>query len=101
MIEVETISKKYLDKIKPYLTDIIINLQESDTWKIQLTITINFISYVVEERVMHSKRGNIEFMSYDNENEVVNELFEILFSRYQIGLETSMSGSDFGSTFVF
>ena len=47
MIEVETISKKYLDKIKPYLTDIIINLQESDTWKIQLTITINFISYVV------------------------------------------------------
>ena len=26
--------KEYLDKIKPYLRDIIINLQKSDTWKI-------------------------------------------------------------------
>ena len=27
-----------LDKIKPFLSDVIIDLQESDTWKIQLTI---------------------------------------------------------------
>ena len=44
---------------------------------------------------MHLKNGNIEFMSYDNVNEVVDELFESLISRYQIGLETSMRGSDF------
>ena len=31
----------------------------------------------------------------DNENEVVNELFKIFFSRYQSALETSMRGSDF------
>ena len=43
---------------------------------------------------MHSKSDNIEFMSYDNVNEVVNELFESLLSRYWIGLETSMKGSD-------
>ena len=43
---------------------------------------------------MHSKSNNIEFMSYDNVNEVVNELFESLLSRYRIGLETSMKGSD-------
>ena len=37
-----------------------INLQKYDTWKIQLTIVINFISskYVDEERVMHSKSNN-------------------------------------------
>ena len=29
---------EYLDKIKPYLRDITINLQEADTWKIELTI---------------------------------------------------------------
>ena len=29
-------------------------------------------------------------MSYDNANEVVNDLFESLPSRYQNGLETSM-----------
>ena len=44
---------------------------------------------------MHSQSDNIEFMSYDNANEVDNELFEPLLSRYQIGLETSMRGSDF------
>ena len=44
---------------------------------------------------MHSKSNNIEFMSYDNANEVVNKLFESLFSRYQTGLETLMKGSDF------
>ena len=79
------------------MRDIIINLQNSDTWKIQLTITINFISSkdVDEKRVMHSKSNNIEFMSYDNANEVVNEIFESLISRYQIGLGTSMRGGDF------
>ena len=44
---------------------------------------------------MHSKSNNIEFMSYDNANEVVNELFESLLSRYQAGLERSTRGSDF------
>ena len=33
-----------LNKIKAYLRDRITDLQSSDTWKIQLTIAINFIS---------------------------------------------------------
>ena len=48
-----------------------------------------------EERVMHSKSGNIEFMSCYNEIEVTDQLFESFLSRYQIGFETSMRGSDF------
>ena len=74
-----------------------INLQISDTWRIQLTIAINFISSkdVDEDRVIHSKSDNIEFIPYNNVSEVVNELFESLLSRYQIGLETSMRESDF------
>ena len=35
-------SEEYLNKLKSYLKDIIIDLQISGTWKIQLTI--NFIS---------------------------------------------------------
>ena len=44
---------EYLNKTKPYLPNIIIDLQNSDTWKIQLTIAINFISskHVEEELV--------------------------------------------------
>ena len=44
---------------------------------------------------MHSRSHNIEFMSYDNANEVVNELFESLLSRHQIGLETLGRGIGF------
>ena len=56
--------EKYLNKIGPYLKDIIYNLKKSDTRKIQLTITNNFISPKDkdEQRVMHSKSDNIEVM---------------------------------------
>ena len=35
---------EYLEKIRSYLKDIINDLKNSGTWKIQLTITISFIS---------------------------------------------------------
>ena len=44
---------------------------------------------------MHSKSDNIEFIPYDNVNEIVYELFESFLSGYQIGLETSIRASDF------
>ena len=54
-----------------------IDLQRSDTWKVYLTIAINFISLkdTEEEHVMYSTSDNIELASYDDANEVVNELF--------------------------
>ena len=72
------------------MRDIIIDLQKSDTWKIQLTIAINFISSIdsKKKRMMHSKGDNIKCMPYNDVNEVVNELFDSLCSRYQINLET-------------
>ena len=79
------------------MRNIIIDLQNSDTWKIQLKIASDFISSKVasKERVMHSRSGNIKFTSYNDENGVVDELFESLSSRYRGNLETSMRGSDF------
>ena len=44
---------------------------------------------------MHSSSNNIKFTSYNDANEVVDELFESLRSRYQENLETLMRGSDF------
>ena len=44
---------------------------------------------------MHSKSDNINVMTYDRANEVIAKNFESLLSRYQIGLEASMMGSDF------
>ena len=76
---------------------IIIDLQNSDTWKIQLTIAIKFISSkdAEEERVMHSSSDNIKSKSYSDANEVTDELFESLCSRYQVNIETSIRGNDF------
>ena len=44
-----------------------------------------------EERVMYLKSGNTEFTTVDNANDVVDELFESFLSKYQFGLETSMT----------
>ena len=86
---------EYLNKIELYLRNIIIDLQNSDTWKIQLTIAINFFSSKddEEERVIHSKSDNVRFTSYNDANEVVDELFNSLNSRYQDNLEKSIRGS--------
>ena len=44
---------------------------------------------------MHSKSDNIEIMINEKADEVIKKRFETLLSRYQHGLETLMTGSDF------
>ena len=62
--------EEYLNKIRPYLKDIINNLKKSDTWKIQLTVANNIFSRDHdEERVMHSKSDSIEIMINNEEDE--------------------------------
>ena len=60
------------------MRNIITDLQKSDTWKIQLTIAINFISSKdpEEEPVMHSGNDTIKFTSFNDANEVVDKFFE-------------------------
>ena len=48
-----------------------------------------------EDRVVHSKSDNVEMMINYEDDEVIEELFQSLLSSYQIGLETSMKGSEF------
>ena len=65
-------------------------------------IAFNFASHreTDEHLVMHSESDNIEIMINDKSDEVIEELFQSLLFRYQIGLETSMEGSDFIFNFV-
>ena len=51
--------------------------------------------YTDQELVMHSKSDNIEIMIYDKAGEIIQEPYESLLSRYQIGLETTMKISNF------
>ena len=53
VIEISHYQLRNLNKIRPYFKDILNNLKKSDTWKIQLTIAINFILIlIVEDRTM-------------------------------------------------
>ena len=79
------------------MKNIIIDLQNFDTWTIQLTIAVNFISSIGtgKERVMHSKSDNMKCRPYNDANEVDDKLIDSTRSRYQNNLEISMNGSDF------
>ena len=79
------------------MRNLIIDLQSPDKWKIHLAIATNFISSkdTEEERVMYAMSGNIKFTSHNDANDVVNELFESLLSRYEDNSETLMRGSNF------
>ena len=73
VIEIKHSVKEYLNKIRPYLKDIIKNLKKSDTWKFELAMTNNFISSVDidKEHVMHSKSDNVEIMINDEADKVI------------------------------
>ena len=79
--------EEYLNKTTPYL--IINDLKKFDIWKIQLMTAINFMSTKDNYYTY-----NVEIMINDKADEVIKKRFQSLLSRYQIGLETSMKGSD-------
>ena len=78
------------------------DLRKSDTWKIQLTTAINLISSKDndEQRKMPSKSNDINIIINDKADEIIEELFESLLSRYQIGLETPVRGRDISSFII-
>ena len=90
-------NEEYLIKIKSYLKEIRFYLQKSDPWKVQLKVVINFISSkdANEKLTMHSKSDDVEVMTYDNLDKVIEELFDLLYSKYPEGLKTQMRESDF------
>ena len=61
-------------------------------------IAINFMSSKDndEEYVVHSKSDNMEMMIIDKADEVTEEPFQLVLSRYQVGLKKSK-----GSSFIF
>ena len=100
--------------IRPYLSDIINDhkthglvryhsgnktwVEETPSnWKIQLTMTINFISSKDsnETPTMHTKSNNVEIMMGSETNGIIEELFKSFLQKYQEGLKESMPGSAF------
>ena len=70
--------EEYPNKFTPYLKDIINDLTKSDSWKIQLTLEINFVFARDndEERVMLSKSNIKEIMIIGKRDKVVGKRFK-------------------------
>ena len=88
---------EYLDKIRPYLRDLIDFYNTKGEWKVQLSMSITFVSYINPDQVqlMHSKSDNVETMRGVDTDDTIQELFSNVLRRYQEGLETNMKGSDY------
>ena len=89
--------KKYLNMIKPYLTDIIQDNKTQGELKIQLILIINFISSKDSDeiRTMHKKNNNIKIIMDNETDEIIEKHFESLLQKYQEGLEEKMEVSEF------
>ena len=95
--------------IKPYLRDITnyhktlkklshsSNETQFGEWKIELTISVNFISSKGSDETcnMHTKSDNIEIIMGSETNDIIEELREYLLQNYHNNLEESMRGSEF------
>ena len=55
-------------------------------WKVQLTIEVNFISLKPgsdETRIMYTRSDNIEIMFGDDNDDIIEQLFESLLQKYE------------------
>ena len=88
---------EYLEKIKPFLRDLIDFYNTKGKWKIQLFMQTTFISYTDTNQVQltHSKSDSVKTMWGDDANDAINELISRFLQRYQEGLETKMKGRNF------
>ena len=71
--------------IRPYLSDMTIDYKTQGEWKLQLTMSINFIFSIDsdETRNLRTKSNNIEIMMGNETDEIIDELFESFLQIYQ------------------
>ena len=73
--------KEYLNLIEKYLRELIEEYKLKGEWKAQLTIEVNFISLKPgsdETRIMYTRSNNIEIMFGDDNDDIIEQLFESL-----------------------
>ena len=72
--------KDYLDEIKPNLKNILNNHKKFDTWKIQLTIKINFISSKnIDEKRVIQRMITCKLLFIMKQMKLFNNFFDHLF----------------------
>ena len=99
--------KEYLNLTEKYLRELIEQYKLKGEWKVQLTIEVNFISQKPgsdETRIMYTKSDNTEIMFGDDNDDIIEQLFESLLKKYEENLQNKMRGSEFefdGANFLY
>ena len=81
-----------------YLRELLEEYKQKGEWKVQLTIKVNFISLKPgfdETRIMYTRSDNIEIMFGDDNDDIIEQLFESLLKKYEENLQNKMRGSEF------
>ena len=76
--------------MKVHLGKKVIDYNTQGEWKIQLSMTVNFI--------MRTKSDNTEIITVDETDNIIKNFLNLLFQRYQEELEQKMRK---GSNFIF
>ena len=90
--------KDYLNLIEKYLRELIEEYKLKGEWKEQLTIEVNFLSLKPgsdETRIMYTRSDNIEIMFGDDNDDIIEQIFESLLRKYEENLQNKMRGSEF------
>ena len=99
--EIKTKNYQYLYEIIPYLSDIINDHKsirnESNEWKIQINMHVNFISYkdTGEIRSIYVWSDNEEIRSSNETDDIIKELFKFFLNNYQKEEIILRKGGDF------
>ena len=89
--------KEYLNLIEKYLRELLEEYKQKGEWKVQLTIEVNFISLKPgsdKTRIMYTRSDNIEIMFGEDNNDIIEQLFESLLKKYEENLQNKMRGSE-------
>ena len=82
--------KEYLNLIEKYLRELLEECKQKGEWKVPLTIEVNFISLKPgsdETRIMYTRSNNIEIMFGDDNDDIIEQLFESLLQKYEENLQ--------------
>ena len=90
--------KEYLNLIEKYLRELIEEYKLKGKWKVPLIIEVNFISLKPGSdgtHIMYTRSDNIEIMFGDDNDNIIEQLFESLLKKYEENLQNKMRGSEF------
>ena len=90
--------KEYLNLIEKYLRELIEEHKLKGEWKVQLTIEVNFITLKPgsdETRIIYTRSDNIEIIFGDDNDDIIEQLFELLLQICEENLQNKMRGSEF------